>query len=230
MNNEKKKVTKFINIGILDIRNAGDKDLGEVKMINVAHILHTPETIDLLKRGGKRINVGQFVEANPEARVLLSPTTFTDEYFSQQDSALELLAFAPIMVDWETTPEAIEKGLARLDIYGGPEAQVPQIEEREVEGFEYLWDQDDFNPITGDIRCYIHFQFPDGSRLDNAFSYNWRLWSLPETCDLLRECGFRKVIVYWEGTDKDGEPSGVFQPDLKGDLAPSWVSYIIAFP
>ncbi len=123
-----------------------------------------------------------------------------------------------------------DDGMLLLDIYGGPEAQVPQIEEREVEGFEYLWDQDDFNPITGDIRCYIHFQFPDGSRLDNAFSYNWRLWSLPEACDLLRECGFRKVIVYWEGTDKDGEPSGVFQPDLKGDLAPSWVSYIIAFP
>ena len=103
MNNGKKKVTKLINIGILDIRNAGDKDLGEVNMINVGHILHTPETIDLLKRGGKRINVGQFVDANPEARVLLSPTTFTDEYFSQQGSALELLAFAPIMVDWETT-------------------------------------------------------------------------------------------------------------------------------
>jgi len=88
-------------------------------MINVGLILHTPETFDLLK-GGKRINVGQFIEANPEARVLLSPTTFTDEYFSQQETRLDLLAFGPVMVDWETTPEAIEKGLASLDIFGGP--------------------------------------------------------------------------------------------------------------
>ena len=122
-----------------------------------------------------------------------------------------------------------DDGMLLLDIYGGPEAQVPQIEEREVEGFDYLWDQDDFNPITGEVRCFIHFRFPNGSQLDNAFSYDWRLWSLPETCDLLEECGFRKVVVYWEGTDKDGEPSGKFNPDRKGDLAPAWVAYIIAF-
>lgn len=122
-----------------------------------------------------------------------------------------------------------DDGMLMLDIYGGPEAQIPQIEEKEVEGFDYLWDQDDFNPITGEVRCYIHFRFPDGSQMENAFSYDWRLWSLPETCDLLEECGFRKVIVYWEGTDNDGEPSGKFNPDRKGDLAPAWVSYIIAF-
>ncbi len=122
-----------------------------------------------------------------------------------------------------------DEGLLMLDIYGGPEAQIPQIEEREVEGFDYLWDQDDFNPITGDIRCYIHFRFPNGSQMDEAFKYEWRLWSLPETCDLLEECGFSKVVVYWEGTDEDGEPSGEFKPDRKGDLAPAWVSYIIAY-
>lgn len=121
------------------------------------------------------------------------------------------------------------EGMLLLDCYGGPEAQVPQIEEKEVEGFDYLWDQDDFNPITGETRCMIHFRFPDGSRMDNAFVYDWRLWSLPETCDLLKECGFRKVVVYWEGTDEDGEPNGVFLPDREGDLAPAWVAYIIAF-
>ncbi len=122
-----------------------------------------------------------------------------------------------------------DEGMLLLDIYGGPEAQIPQIEERDVEGFEYLWDQDDFNPITGDVRCLIHFRFPNGSQLDDAFTYDWRLWSLPETCDLLEECGFRKVVVYWEGTDQDGEPNGEFEPDRKGDLAPAWVAYIIAY-
>jgi hypothetical protein len=122
-----------------------------------------------------------------------------------------------------------DEGMFLMDCYGGPEAQVPQIEEKDVEGFEYLWDQDDFNPITGETRCMIHFRFPDGSKLENAFTYDWRLWSLPETCDLLTECGFRKVVVYWEGADEDGEPNGIFLPDRKGDLAPAWVAYILAF-
>ena len=64
--------------------------------------------------------------------------------------------------------------------------------------------------------------------MKNAFRYDWRLWALPETCDLLAECGFRKTVVYWEGTDKDGEPNGVYKPSRKGDLAPAWVAYIIA--
>jgi len=121
-----------------------------------------------------------------------------------------------------------DEGLLLLDCYGGPEAQVAQEEERELDGFEYIWDQDSYNPITGETRCHIHFDFPDGSRLKNAFSYDWRMWTLAEASDLLRECGFGKVLVYWEGTDKDGEPSGVFRPSLKGDRAPAWVAYLVA--
>ncbi len=122
-----------------------------------------------------------------------------------------------------------DQGMLMMDCYGGPEAQVPQLEEREQDGFDYVWDQDTFNPITNEIRCKIHFQFPAGSKLKNAFRYDWRLWSLPETCDLLKEVGFRKTVVYWEGTDKDGEPNGVFRLSRKGDLAPAWVAYILAF-
>ncbi len=122
-----------------------------------------------------------------------------------------------------------DEGMLLLDCFGGPEAQVPQVEEREVEGFDYQWDQDTFNPITNEIQCLIHFQFPDGSRLERAFKYDWRLWTLPETCELLADCGFKKTVVYWEGTDEDGEPNGIFLPDRAGDLAPSWVAYIMAF-
>jgi len=122
-----------------------------------------------------------------------------------------------------------DEGMLMMDCYGGPEAQVPQLEEREQEGFDYIWDQDTFNPITNEIVCKIHFKFPNGSKRKNAFTYDWRLWSLPETCDLLAEAGFRKTIVYWEGTDEDGEPSGEFAPSRTGDLAPAWVAYILAF-
>jgi hypothetical protein len=122
-----------------------------------------------------------------------------------------------------------DEGMLMMDCYGGPEAQIPQEEEREQEGFDYVWDQDTFNPITHEVTCYIHFSFANGSRLKKAFAYDWRLWSLPEACDLLDECGFRDTVVYWEGTDEDGEPDGDFQPSREGDLAPAWVAYILAF-
>jgi len=122
-----------------------------------------------------------------------------------------------------------DEGMLLMDCYGGPEAQVPQFEERGQEGFDYVWDQDTFNPITNEVVCKIHFQFPDGSKMKNAFRYDWRLWALPETRDLMEEIGFRKTVIYWEGADKDGEPNGIFKPSRQGDLAPAWVAYILAF-
>ena len=119
MNEEPQKITRFINVGVLDIRNAGDVDLGKVDMVNVGYILHTPETLDLLK-GGRRINVGSLITADPSARVLLSTTRLNNDYFSQQETGIKLLAFGPIIVEWDTSTEAIESSLIQLDLYGGP--------------------------------------------------------------------------------------------------------------
>ncbi|MBC8423674.1 class I SAM-dependent methyltransferase [bacterium] len=123
----------------------------------------------------------------------------------------------------------MEDGMLMLDIYGGPEAQVLQFEERDCEGFTYVWDQDHYNPITHEYRCKIHFRFDDGSEITDAFEYHWRLWSVPEVRDLLLDAGFRKVEVYWEGADEEGEPDGDFQVSEEGDTSPAWVAYIVAF-
>ena len=122
-----------------------------------------------------------------------------------------------------------DQGMLTLDIYGGPEAQVAQQEQRRCRGFHYVWDQASFNPITHDYRCHIHFRFPDGTFLRRAFSYDWRLWSVPETRDLLAEAGFDATEVYWEGTDRRGKPNAVFRPGTRGDSAPAWVAYIMAY-
>ena len=77
--------------------------------------------------------------------------------------------------------------------------------------------------------CLIHFEFPDGSRIDRAFSYRWRLWTLPEIQELLQEAGFGQVDVYWEGTDAEtNEGDGVYTPSTTGDADPGWVCYIVA--
>lgn len=120
-----------------------------------------------------------------------------------------------------------DDGLLFLDSFGGPESMDLREECTEHDDFTYVWDQDDFNPITHDIRCYIHFEFPDGSALRRAFRYDWRLWQIPEVEDIAREAGYRDFIVYWEGTDDEGEGNGIFRPTRKGDDAEAFIAYMV---
>jgi len=122
-----------------------------------------------------------------------------------------------------------DDGIFFLDAYGGYEAPMVLTEPRECEGFTYIWDQSSFNPIDSRMTCLIHFEFSDGSRMDSAFRYDWRLWTLPEISEVLKEAGFAEVDVYWEGTDEDsGEGNGIYEPALVGDADPGWVCYIVA--
>ena len=118
-------------------------------------------------------------------------------------------------------------GMFVLDCYGGYEAQDVVEEERACDGFSYVWDQSTFNPVTGETTCYIHFHFSDDSSLKRAFTYTWRLWTLPEIREMLEEVGFKDITVYWEGTDADtDEGNGVFRPTMVGEVCPGWIAYI----
>jgi SAM-dependent methyltransferase len=121
-----------------------------------------------------------------------------------------------------------EEGIFVLDIFGGPEAQTVEEEEIDHGQFIYIWDQASYNPVTGHIRCHIHFKLKNGKMMRRAFTYDWRLWSIPEMTDILKEVGFKTVDVYWEGTDKDGDGNGVFRQSQKGDDSECWVSYLVA--
>lgn len=119
-------------------------------------------------------------------------------------------------------------GLFVLDIYGGPEAFHEMEETRKIDqGFTYVWDQDAYWPATGDYKTYIHFRFRDGSELRRAFTYDWRLWGLPELKDMLAEAGFPEVESYWEGTAPDGEGgNGVYRKSRRGENCMAWVTYL----
>ncbi len=123
----------------------------------------------------------------------------------------------------------VDDGIFFLDAYGGYDAPKEIKEERECDGFTYIWDQASFNPINSHMNCHIHFEFPDKSRMDKAFSYYWRLWTLPEIRELLAEAGFRNITVYWEGTDQESnEGNGIFKPAETGEADPGWICYIVA--
>jgi len=137
--------------------------------------------------------------------------------------------------------EAVHRGLKDdgifvMDVFGGTETMDILEEERDVddEDFTYIWDQDKFNPITNEILCYIHFNFPDGSAIRKAFTYDWRLWQLPELSELLQEAGFSKVRVYWEEFVDDDDDSdelegtGEYFEATDVENQESWVNYIVA--
>ena len=126
-----------------------------------------------------------------------------------------------------------EGGLFFCDFYGGSEACSETEERRKCQlpdkrKYTYVWDQHKFNPITGEMHCRIHFEFPDGTLKKNAFTYTWRLWTLPEIRELLTEAGFKNVTVYWEGDDGDGGGNGVFKPTEKGSADPAYICYIVS--
>jgi SAM-dependent methyltransferase len=119
-------------------------------------------------------------------------------------------------------------GFFALDAYGGWEAHRPMLERRKIRGgFTYVWDQNQFDAITHEVVNHIHFEFKNGSKLNQAFTYRWRFWSLPELQELLREAGFSDVQVFWDTASSDEEN---FRPRLKGQTAPGWLAYIVARP
>lgn len=122
-----------------------------------------------------------------------------------------------------------QDGMLMLDAFGGYEAYRDELEEeRECEGFTYVWHHESYDPLSGDMDTRIDFKFPDGSVMKRAFTYHWRLWSLPELREILDEAGFSRVTVYMQGWDDDDEEDGDFQPVTRAEADAGWLAYIVA--
>ena len=122
-----------------------------------------------------------------------------------------------------------QDGILFIDAFGGHETYRQVKEKTKFKEFNYYWDQASYDPISGHMMCHIHFKFPDGSKLKRAFSYDWRIYTLPELQEILYEAGFSNVTVYWEGTDEEtGEGNGEYFPAECGEDDPAWIVYLSA--
>lgn len=176
------------------------------------------------------------LDADQQARVRLIEANVMDAQTEQVDVvgafnfSYWIFQTRPLMLEYfGKIREALKPdGVFFLDAFGGYEAYEEMKEKTKYDNFTYVWEQARYSPVSGEMDCHIHFKFPDKSRLKRAFSYTWRLWSLPEITELLAEAGFKNPTVYWEGTDKDGDGDGVFTPDKHGEADAGWIAYIVA--
>jgi cyclopropane fatty-acyl-phospholipid synthase-like methyltransferase len=192
-----------------------------------------PEPLDW----GRRHNLSQLDEAQrsrvelveSDVREVIGPRA--DIVAAQNFSFYTFMERSELRSYFESARRNLKpEGLLVLDMMGGSQAMEEDREEiRDIDGFKYIWEQRRFDPITHFNECHIHFRFKDGSKLKRAFSYRWRLWSIPEVRELLDEAGFAWNQVYWEGTDPDtGEGNGEFRPRKQAPSDPAWIAYIVA--
>lgn len=118
-------------------------------------------------------------------------------------------------------------GLMVVDAFGGPEASEPNVDTKRLPGLTYYFEQEHFDPINNRTKFSIHFKPTGGRMRRRAFTYDWRMWSIPEIRDAMRDAGFTDVHVYWEGTSRSGRGNGRFARKTTGESCKIWVAYIV---
>ena len=119
-----------------------------------------------------------------------------------------------------------EKGIFVTDAFGGGACQEANEEKSKLRGFTYYWDQESFDPVSNHAVFHIHFKREGEAKRKNVFSYDWRMWSIPEIQEIMIEAGFSKTHVYWEGSTPKGEGNGKFRPVKTGEECLAWIAYV----
>ena len=134
-----------------------------------------------------------------------------------------------LLAYFKNTRRSLKRGgVFMVDLHGGPEAQEELLERTRLQGFTYIWDQARFDPLSFHTLCKIHFEFRDGTRMRNAFVYDWRLWTIPELRDLFGEAGFRDVHILWESTNlKTGRGNGIYRRITHGHADSAYIAYVV---
>jgi SAM-dependent methyltransferase len=186
----------------------------------------------LTPRQRERLNLicGDVLEPHPVTADIIFALNFSFCIFKERPQLLRYFK----QVHQALHPE----GLFILDIYGGTESIREKSDDvRLIPGytlddgtslpdFEYVWEQALFNPITHHTICHIHFEVPGHRPLKRAFTYNWRLWTLPELQELLLEAGFAKAEVYLHDFNDKGESDEIYRLRKHYENTEGWVAYV----
>jgi hypothetical protein len=134
----------------------------------------------------------------------------------------------------------VDGGVLVLNAFGGARAERTLIERTRkrassapdgtiVPRFTYVWQQGRFNALDRRLLAWIHFEPERGPRMVRAFTYDWRMWTLPELREAARESGFRSFDVWTEGWDAARRThTGTLHRRAKLDNDDCWIAYGVA--
>jgi SAM-dependent methyltransferase len=117
-------------------------------------------------------------------------------------------------------------GIFLVDIFGGTQCTDAITDKTRHPQFTYFWEQKNFDPYNNEAQFAIHFKY-NKKLHKNVFTYDWRMWTIPEVKEIMLEAGFKSVEVFWEGTNRQGGGSGIFKKIQKGEACLSWIAYVV---
>ena len=119
-----------------------------------------------------------------------------------------------------------DSGIVVLEVYAGPDAQMSGADTIECDGFAATWEQVEFNAVTNEALNRIHFELSDGTRLECAFEYDYRLWTPAELREALLETGFHDARVF----RKDVVDKSVVLQEFTFASVPEWWNvYVVGY-
>ncbi len=155
----------------------------------------------------------------PQADIVCA---FNFSYFCFHDRATLVRYFSRVKRSLQSS------GIFVVDIFGGPDHGEPSVDQRKIPGLRYVFEQKSFDPISNRAQFYIHLK-PAGQRMrKRVFSYDWRMWTIPEVREALAQAGFSQTLVYWEGTGRNGRGSGRYHRRERGEPCRVWTAYLVA--
>ncbi|MEK6700787.1 MAG: class I SAM-dependent methyltransferase [Planctomycetota bacterium] len=126
-------------------------------------------------------------------------------------------------------------GVFVCDLYGGASAyKLGGLERRHPsrgrEVVRYSWQHEAADQVSGMVTNSISFRVEvDGEVVQEwprAFVYEWRLWSLPELREAMREAGFASVEVYKDVNVAPGErPAPILNA---AEIGEDWIVLVVA--
>jgi len=166
---------------------------------------------------------------------VLSVLNFSAFYFHQRDALVRYFKHAHAALGAD--------GIAIVNAFGGRDAMRPHTDRHRIKprreggqaalpSFDYLWEQRSYEACSGRIDCRIHFEIDvEGGaprRIDDAFRYDWRLWTLPELRECMHSAGFSRVEVWLHtATQRDGETEVFLGAVESIPDRPMWLAYVV---
>lgn len=158
---------------------------------------------------------------------VIAATNFAAGYWHERLDLLAYLRHARMHLN--------SRGIFCCDLYGGSDAFHPCVTKVPLRGpggekIEYHWEQVAAYPQISRVENAIHFKVGKRPLIRNAFTYDWRLWSIAEMRDCMLEAGFSQVRIFDRlGDAVDGE-GNLFIRELgpREEMDDPFVVYVVA--